>query len=206
MACRSGPPRAPPAFYLRGSKAPDKGTLSCMSVLPRTSFCKSPPPMSKAQTETPSVSRSPLRVFIADDKSADVELMVATLKRAGYSLFFEAVNSPGAFQRRLEHAGYNLILSDHNLGSWAGTDALEMIASSPEKTSPFWSSRRLWAKKALSNTLSRACWKMKRRSRSWLPELWRGTATTCWPPEMVPRPHGSSNGMNAGSTCWWLTL
>ncbi len=55
--------------------------------------------------------------------------MVATLKRAGYSLSFDAVNSPGAFQRRLERAEYDLILCDHNLGSWAGTDALEMIAT-----------------------------------------------------------------------------
>ena len=56
--------------------------------------------------------------------------MVATLKRAGYSLSFDAVNSPGAFQRRLEHAEYDLILCDHNLGSWAGTEALEMIQQS----------------------------------------------------------------------------
>ena len=69
-------------------------------------------------------------MLIADDKPADVELMVATLKRAGYSLSFDAVNSPGAFQRRLEHAEYDLILCDHNLGSWAGTDALEMIEQS----------------------------------------------------------------------------
>ena len=92
--------------------------------------------MAKAQPASLTTTRSVLRLLIVEDRAADVELMVATLKRAGYSLSFDVAESPTEFQQRLEHAEYDLVLCDHNLGSWAGTDALEMLQQ-PGQDIPF---------------------------------------------------------------------
>ncbi len=86
--------------------------------------------MVEAQPRTPSASRSLVRLLIVEDKAADVELIVATLKRAGYSLSFDVVNSPTVFRQRLERAEYDLILCNHDLGTWVGMEALEMLERS----------------------------------------------------------------------------
>ncbi|HEY4684269.1 MAG TPA: response regulator [Candidatus Acidoferrales bacterium] len=70
--------------------------------------------------------RRPLRLLIVEDSAADAELMVAALKRAGYLVTFDVVDSPVLFEQRLAQADYDVILSDHNLTAWAGTGALEL--------------------------------------------------------------------------------
>jgi len=87
--------------------------------------CASKPPAGK-----PSASLRPLRLLIVEDSPPDAELTVATLKRAGYSLSFDVVDTPEAFQTRLAQTDYDIILSDHNLISWTGIDALEMLQKS----------------------------------------------------------------------------
>jgi PAS domain S-box-containing protein len=82
--------------------------------------------MSGPTTNRP-FSGNSVRVLIIEDIPADVELTVAILKRAGYSLAFDAVNSPGELQEKLSRNDYDMILCDHNLGTWLGTEALEMV-------------------------------------------------------------------------------
>ncbi|MBI1738984.1 MAG: response regulator, partial [Acidobacteria bacterium] len=53
-----------------------------------------------------------------------------TLKRAGYSLSFDVVDSPENFQARLSQTDYDVILSDHNLVTWTGMEALELLQKS----------------------------------------------------------------------------
>ena len=86
---------------------------------------ESKPPVSK-----PSASSRPLRLLIVEDTPADAELAVATLKRSGYALSFDVVDSREEFQKRLQQTDYDLILSDHNLVTWTGTDALEILQKS----------------------------------------------------------------------------
>jgi PAS domain S-box-containing protein len=69
-------------------------------------------------------------LLIIEDSPPDAELTVATLKRAGYSLSFDVVDTPEAFQARLTQTDYDIILSDHNLISWTGIDALELLQKS----------------------------------------------------------------------------
>jgi PAS domain S-box-containing protein len=69
----------------------------------------------------------PLRLLIADDTAADAELMLACLTRAGYAVSSDVVKSPAPFQERLSHVDYDLVISDHRLGSWTGLDALEIL-------------------------------------------------------------------------------
>ena len=77
-----------------------------------------------------------LRILIADDTPEDAELMLISLKRAGYALLSNVVHLPEQFQERIEKEDYDLILSDHNLRGWTGLDALEMLRRSGKDT-PF---------------------------------------------------------------------
>jgi PAS domain S-box-containing protein len=52
------------------------------------------------------------------------------LKRAGYTLSFEIVDTPEQFEERIEHAKFDLTLSDHNLRTWTGMDVLERLRKS----------------------------------------------------------------------------
>jgi two-component system, cell cycle sensor histidine kinase and response regulator CckA len=72
-------------------------------------------------------SKRPLRLLIVDDTPADAELILACLKRAGYTSCFDIVKSPAPFREKLSHVDYDLVISDHNLGSWTGLDALEIL-------------------------------------------------------------------------------
>jgi CheY-like chemotaxis protein len=86
--------------------------------------------ISKPQAGKPSTSLRPLRLLIVEDSPADAELTVATLKRAGYSLSFDVVDTPEEFQARLSQTDYDIILSDHNLITWTGIEALEILRES----------------------------------------------------------------------------
>jgi len=76
-----------------------------------------------------------LRLLIVEDNRADAELMVAALKRSGYRITFEIVDSPALFSQQLA-SGFDAILCDHNLRSWTGREALELLLQSGSST-PF---------------------------------------------------------------------
>lgn len=91
---------------------------------------------SATQGEGPLSSNRALRILIVDDTPADVELIVARLKRAGYNIVYDLVALPERFQAQLRRSDYDLVISDHNLGSWTGMTALEMLHET-EKQIPF---------------------------------------------------------------------
>ncbi len=86
--------------------------------------------------QAPTLAARPIRVLIAEDTPADAELIVAVLKRAGYALSFEIVDTPAQFKERIERTNFDLILSDHNLRTWTGMDALECLRKSGKEV-PF---------------------------------------------------------------------
>ena len=86
--------------------------------------------MSKAKASNSLPPRRALRVLIVEDDAADAELTVSVLKRAGYPLAFDVIDSATDFEERLAHADYDAILCDHNLGTWTGMDALEILKRS----------------------------------------------------------------------------
>jgi PAS domain S-box-containing protein len=69
-------------------------------------------------------------VLIVEDDAADAELAVSVLKRAGYPLAFDVIDSVADFEERLAHANYDAILCDHNLRTWTGMEALEILKKS----------------------------------------------------------------------------
>ena len=86
--------------------------------------------MSKAKAGNPFPSGRALRILIIEDDAADAELTVSVLKRAGYPLAFNVIDSATDFEERLAHADYDAILCDHNLGTWTGMEALEILKRS----------------------------------------------------------------------------
>ena len=48
------------------------------------------------------------------------EQMLATLKRAGYTVIYDILASPSEFERKLQQSQYDLILCDHNIPSFGG--------------------------------------------------------------------------------------
>jgi len=86
--------------------------------------------MSKAKASNSLPPRRALRVLIVEDDAADAELAVSVLKRAGYPLAFDVIDSATDFEERLAHADYDAILCDHNLRTWTGMDALETLKRS----------------------------------------------------------------------------
>jgi len=71
-----------------------------------------------------------LRLLVVEDNPRDAQLITAALKRAGYPLSFDRVDLAEEYRRHLERNDYDIILSDHNLGAWLGTDALEILRQS----------------------------------------------------------------------------
>lgn len=72
-------------------------------------------------------SRRPLHLMVVEDCAADAELIVATLKRAGFALAYDTVTSSDAFEQKLQQTECDLILCDHNLMGWTGMDALSVL-------------------------------------------------------------------------------
>ncbi len=72
----------------------------------------------------------PLRVLIVEDSPDDVELLLRELKRSGYDPTFERVETAFAMKTALEKQAWDIILSDHSLPSFSGTDALTQLQKS----------------------------------------------------------------------------
>ena len=89
-----------------------------------------------SQTQYTFPSPQMLHLLIVEDDPLDAELMVAVLKRAGYPMRFDVVSAPEAYERCLSQNRYDLILSDHNLRTWLGTDALHILRQS-QREIPF---------------------------------------------------------------------
>ena len=86
--------------------------------------------MSEAKASNPFPSGRALRVLIVEDDAAAAELAVSVLERAGYRLAFETIGSATDFEERLAHSDYDAILCAHNLGTWTGMEALEILKRS----------------------------------------------------------------------------
>jgi PAS domain S-box-containing protein len=88
--------------------------------------------MSKAKAGNPFPPGRALRVLIVEDDAADAALTVSVLERAGFPLAFtfNVVDSATDFEERLAHSDFDAILCDHNLRTWTGMDALEILRRS----------------------------------------------------------------------------
>jgi len=80
---------------------------------------------------TPGCNRSgaerPLRVLFVEDMPTDVKLCLRELKKAGFEVTEDVVQTPEEFLERIRAIPYDIILSDQRLPKWTGTEALECL-------------------------------------------------------------------------------
>src|SRR2546422_9540065 len=76
---------------------------------------------------TVTATQAPLRVLIVEDSPLDFDLCVRTLEKAKLNINAAQVASRESFHDLVATNTYDVILSDYNLGSWNGMEALEIL-------------------------------------------------------------------------------
>ncbi len=69
----------------------------------------------------------PLRVLLVEHTQTDIDLNLLELKRAGFTVRADVVQTPEEFGQRLLQNRYDIILADYRLPSWTGLDALAVL-------------------------------------------------------------------------------
>jgi putative two-component system response regulator len=69
----------------------------------------------------------PLRVLIVEDSPDDAELLVWELRRGGYAIEFERVDSASAMAEALARGKWDLVASDHSMLQFDSTAALKVL-------------------------------------------------------------------------------
>jgi len=72
----------------------------------------------------------PLRLILVEDSGEDAELLVHALRRAGFLPASERVTSAQSLRSALGRGPWDLVLSDYNLGTFTGLDALAIVKES----------------------------------------------------------------------------
>jgi light-regulated signal transduction histidine kinase (bacteriophytochrome) len=65
--------------------------------------------------------------LLVEDNPADLELVLAILRKGGFDISCDAVQSVEQFSARIKAARYDIILADYDLPQWRGTEALEVL-------------------------------------------------------------------------------
>ena len=68
-----------------------------------------------------------LRVLLVEDDPADIELVLLALRKAGFDVSNDVVQTVEEFRSRIQTTGYDVILADYNLPQWSGMKALEVL-------------------------------------------------------------------------------
>ena len=68
-----------------------------------------------------------MHVLLVEDNPADVELVLATLRKDGFEVSGDVAQTPEQFTSRIQSTNYDLILADYNLPEWRGTEALDIL-------------------------------------------------------------------------------
>ena len=68
-----------------------------------------------------------LRVLLVEDNSSDVELVLFALRKDGFDVSSDVVQTVEEFALRVQATAYDVILADYNLPQWRGTEALDIL-------------------------------------------------------------------------------
>ena len=68
-----------------------------------------------------------LDVLIIEDAEDDADLLARELKRGGYQLHYQRVDTPEDLSAALDAQGWDLILSDYTMPRFSGTQALALV-------------------------------------------------------------------------------
>ena len=73
---------------------------------------------------------TPLRVLIVEDSPDDAELLAREIRRGGYALEFERVDTGPAMEQALARHSWHLVTSDHAMARFDANAALNILKSS----------------------------------------------------------------------------
>jgi signal transduction histidine kinase len=68
-----------------------------------------------------------LRVLLVEDDPADVELVLLALRKDGFDVSSDVVQTVEELTLRVQAAAYDVILADYNLPQWSGIEVLEVL-------------------------------------------------------------------------------
>jgi DNA-binding NtrC family response regulator len=71
--------------------------------------------------------KTPLRVLIVEDSEFDAQVMVSLLRKGGYDVTFQRVESAEAMQTALATGEWQLVLADYNLPTFNAPAALKLL-------------------------------------------------------------------------------
>jgi len=66
-------------------------------------------------------------VLVVEDNPADAELVLLTLRKDGFEVSADVVQSVEEFTSRMQTTNYDLILADYNLPQWRGMETLDIL-------------------------------------------------------------------------------
>src|SRR5271163_1077976 len=69
----------------------------------------------------------PLHVLLAEDSADDGDLIIRELRRGGYAVDFERVETAEELQRAFERKEWDIIISDFSMPHFSGVDALALV-------------------------------------------------------------------------------
>jgi signal transduction histidine kinase len=84
-------------------------------------------PAGSAELTSDDAEKSTLRVLLVEDNPDDVELIVRSLRKSGYKIVSEVVQTAEEFTRKVRTISYDIILTDYNLPKWSGMAVLELL-------------------------------------------------------------------------------
>src|SRR5574341_803430 len=70
---------------------------------------------------------TPLRVLIVEDSEDDAVLLSRELRRGGYDLTYERVDTAATMIAALENQTWDIVFSDHSMPHFSGTEALAIM-------------------------------------------------------------------------------
>jgi len=76
---------------------------------------------------TENIDSNLLRVLILEDSPLDLELCIRELKKSGFELQIDAVETEAGFATKLQVSTYDLILSDYRIPAWSGLEAFRLL-------------------------------------------------------------------------------
>jgi two-component system cell cycle sensor histidine kinase/response regulator CckA len=79
---------------------------------------------------------TPLSVLMVEDSEEDTELVIQELRRGGYDVCFQRVNTPVAMVKTLEGRAWDVVICSFSLPNFGGADALQLLRGTNPDT-PF---------------------------------------------------------------------
>src|SRR2546423_15634435 len=92
----------------------------------------------------PPAGHGKLRVLLVEDNSADIELVSRELRRGGFDLTMDVVETEEEFTARVRSNSYQGVLADYNLPQWRGLEKMNDFGNEKFEISPISRLGGLW--------------------------------------------------------------